>query len=77
MRRFMGIAGVLLTFTLTGCGETVDEGPKEFKSTPSSPGLEKLLENQGKSVKSGDHKKVPPPETTKPADAKAADKPKS
>jgi len=73
MRSFMGIAGVVLTFTLTGCGETVDEGPKEFKGTPISPGVEKLLENQGKSVKSGDHKKVPHAETTKPADAKPAD----
>jgi hypothetical protein len=69
----MAIVGVLLAFTLTGCSDTVDEGSKEFKGTPGSPGIEKLLENQGKFVKSGDHKKVPPAESTKPADSKPAD----
>jgi hypothetical protein len=73
MRSFMGIAGAILAFTLTGCGETVDEGPKEFKGTPLAPGVEQLLQNQGKAVKAGDHKKTPPAETTKPADAKPAD----
>ncbi len=74
MRSFcMGIAGVILAFTLTGCGETTDEGPKEFKPTPPSAAIDALRDNQAKLVKTGDHKKAPPLETTKPADAKTTD----
>jgi hypothetical protein len=74
MRRFcMGIAGALLVFTLTGCGETVDEGPKAFTGTPPSAAIDALRDNQGKAVKAGDHKKSPPAETTKPSDAKTTD----
>jgi hypothetical protein len=73
MRSFcMGIAGVLLAFTLTGCGETVDEGPHEFKGT-KDPSIDALRENMSKTVKAGDHTKRPPPETTKPADTKSTD----
>jgi hypothetical protein len=68
----MGIAGTLLAFTLTGCGETVDEGPKPFKGS-NAPGVDKLLENQGNLVKTGEVKKKPAAETTKPADTKPAD----
>ena len=73
MRSFcMGIAATLLAFTLTGCGETVDEGPKPFKGT-NAPGIDELVKNQGGLVKSGETKKKPPAESTKPADAKPAD----
>ena len=75
----MGIAGALLAFTLTGCGETVDEGPREFKGT-KDPSIDALRDNMSKAVKAGNHTKKPVPETTKPAaetgkpaDVKAAD----
>ena len=67
MRSFcMGIAGALLAFTLTGCGETVDEGPREFKGT-KDPSIDALRDNMAKTLKAGDHKKKPVAETTKPA----------
>jgi hypothetical protein len=80
MRSFcMGIAGALLAFTLTGCGETVDEGPREFKGT-KDPSIDALRDNMSKTVKAGNHTKKPVAETTKPAaetgkpaDVKAAD----
>jgi hypothetical protein len=75
MRSFcMGIAGALLAFTLTGCGETVDEGPREFKGT-KDPSIDALRDNMSKTVKAGNHTKKPVAETTKPAaeTAKPAD----
>jgi hypothetical protein len=73
MRRFcMGIAGVILAFTLTGCGETVDEGPKGFKAT-NDPSIDALRDQMSKQVKTQDYKKKPAAEPTKPADAKPAD----
>lgn len=74
MRSFCtGIAATVLAFTLTGCGETVDEGSHEFKSSGKPAGVDTLLENQGKLVKSGEHKKAPPAEAGKPGEAKPAD----
>jgi hypothetical protein len=73
MRRFcMGIAGVILAFTLTGCGETVDEGPVGFKGT-NSPAIDALRDNMSKSVKSGEYTKKPPAEPTKPTEAEPGD----
>ena len=73
MRSFcMGIAGVILAFTLTGCGETVDEGPVGFKGT-TSPAIDALRDNMSKTVKAGDHKKAPPVENNKAAEAKPGD----
>jgi hypothetical protein len=73
MRRFcMGIAGVILAFTLTGCGDTVDEGPKGFKAT-TDPSIEALRDQMSKQAKGQDYKKKPAAESTKPADVKAAE----
>ena len=77
MRSFcMGIGGVILAFTLTGCGETVDEGPVEFKGT-SSAAIDALKENMSKNLKARDYTKKPAAETktaeTKSAEAKPAD----
>jgi len=68
----MGIAGVLLAFTLTGCGETVDEGPVAYKGTKDAS-IDALRDQMSKQVKNPDYKKKPAAETTKPADAKPAD----
>jgi hypothetical protein len=69
----MGIAGVILTFTLTGCGETVDEGPKGFKATKDAS-IDALREQMSKQMKTQDYKKKPAAEPTKPAaDVKAAE----
>jgi hypothetical protein len=68
----MGIAGVILAFTLTGCGETVDEGPKGFKAT-TDPSIDALRDQMSRQMKTQDYKKKPAAEPTKPADAKPAD----
>jgi tripartite-type tricarboxylate transporter receptor subunit TctC len=68
----MGMAGALLAFTLTGCSETVDEGPVPFKGT-TDPSIDALRDNMSKAMKTQDYKKLPPAETTKPGDAKPAD----
>jgi hypothetical protein len=68
----MGIAAVLLAFTLTGCSETAEEGPVPFKGT-KDPAIDTLRENMSKSVKAGDHTKKPPAETPKTDTKSAAD----
>jgi len=68
----MGIAGGILAFTLTGCSETVDEGPKAFKGT-KDPSIDALRDQMSNQVKTQDYRKKPVAETTKPADAKPAD----
>jgi len=68
MRRLsFQIAGVVLAFTLTGCGETQQEaGPVQFKA-PNPAGVDKLSDIMSQNVKN----KVA---TTKPKETKPAEK---
>jgi hypothetical protein len=72
MRRFCsGIAGVVLAFTLAGCGETTTEGPLESKPMDTDA-INKLRENMSANAKGGKYKERPT--ETKPADTKSTDK---
>jgi hypothetical protein len=71
MRRFgSGIAGLVLTFALAGCGETAPEGPIESKQI-NNEAIAKLRDNMAANAKSGKYKEKP---TEKPADTKTTDK---
>ncbi len=72
MRSFcMGIAGVVLTFTLAGCSETVDEGPVGFKGS-QSPTIEALQKSMSETVKNKEFQKKPATDT-KPGEAKPSE----
>ena len=50
---FCVVAGVVLTITLAGCGDTPPEaGPVPFKAT-NSPAIDALKENMSKNAKGG------------------------
>jgi hypothetical protein len=77
MRRFCsGIAGVVVAFTLAGCGESEPEGPVQFKAT-NPAGLDKQLdimsENQKNKAFTKKQTETKPPDQ-KPAEPKPADK---
>ncbi len=69
---FSIVAGVVLTITLAGCGDTPPEsGPVPFKGT-QSPAIDALKENMSKNAKASVYTKRPMETDTKAADAKAA-----
>jgi len=72
MRRFCsGIAGVILAFTLAGCGESAEpEGPVQFKGT-NPPGLDKQLDVMSENMKNKAYTKKQT--ETKPPDKKSAE----
>lgn len=71
MHRFCsGIAGVVLAFTLAGCGDSTPDGPGEFKAT-NSEAIMKLRENMSANAKGQKYLEKP---TEKPADTKSAEK---
>jgi hypothetical protein len=76
MRRFCsGIAGVVLAFTLTGCGESEPEGPIQYKGTNSAQ-IDKQLEIMSKNQKNKVFTAKQPeskPADKKPAETKPAD----
>ncbi len=74
MRRLCsGIAGVVLALGLAGCGETVPEGPGEFKAS-NSEAINKFRDNMSANAKNKVYLKKPV--ETSPADSKTADKKK-
>jgi len=71
MRRFCsGIAGVVLAFTLAGCGESEPEGPVQFKAT-NPAGLDKQLDVMSDIQKNKTYLKKQT--DTKPPDKKSAE----
>jgi hypothetical protein len=77
MRRFcLGIAAVVLAFSLTGCGESEKEGPTPFKGTNSTD-IDKLSDLMSQNQKKGVYTARQPeakPADKKPGDSKAGAK---
>lgn len=70
MRRFFaGITGVMLAFTVAGCGDSEPAGPVPFKGT-NPPGLDQQLDIMSNNMK---NKAFTKPQETKPAEKKPAD----
>jgi hypothetical protein len=74
MSRFcLGIAGVVLAFSLIGCGDTeVDKGPMGFKPTDTTPFKEMTRQMQESMQKKSYMKKAVA--EAKPAEAKSQEK---
>ena len=71
---FCIVAGVVMTITLAGCGDTPPEsGPVPFKGT-QSPAIDALKENMSKNAKGGAYTKKPVEIDTKAATAKEPEK---
>ena len=77
MRRFsLEIAGVVLAFTLAGCGESKPEPTVEYKGT-NPAGIDKLLDNMSQNVKNKvatTKQKETKPGAKKPAETNPVDK---
>jgi hypothetical protein len=71
---FFVIAGVVLTVTLAGCGDSQPEaGPVPFKAT-TSPAIDALRENMSKSAKESTYSKKQEPDTKSATGKKEAEK---
>ncbi len=70
-RTISAIAGVILSMTVAGCGDSSPEsGPVPFKAT-TSPAIDALRENMSKAAKDGTYtKKQAPAPDIKPAPEK-------